>query len=102
VKSAFLNCVIQDKVFISQPPGFENPKYRNRLYKLSNALCGLKEASQAWYTRLKNVLLEHGYIMESVDKTLFTLNHDTDFLLVQIYMDDIIFGGCSHILVSRF
>jgi isopentenyldiphosphate isomerase len=40
--------------------------------------------------------------MESVDKTLFTLKHVTDFLLVQIYMDDIIFGGSSHTLVSRF
>jgi hypothetical protein len=47
-------------------------------------------------------LLEHGYVMGSVDKTLFTLNHGTDFLLVQIYMDDIIFGGSSHTLVSRF
>jgi hypothetical protein len=40
--------------------------------------------------------------MGSVDKALFTLNHDTDFLLVQIYVDDIIFGGFSHTLVSRF
>jgi hypothetical protein len=47
-------------------------------------------------------LLEHGYVMGSVDKTLFTLNHGTDFLLVQIYVDDIIFGGSSHTLVSRF
>jgi hypothetical protein len=47
-------------------------------------------------------LLEHGYVMESVDKTLFTLNNDTNFLLVQIYVDDIIFGVSSHTLVSRF
>jgi hypothetical protein len=47
-------------------------------------------------------LLEHGYVMGSVDKTLFTLNHGTDFLLVQIYVDDIIFGGSSHTLVSKF
>jgi hypothetical protein len=47
-------------------------------------------------------LLEHGYVMGSVDKTLFTLNHGTDFLLVQIYMDDIIFGGSSHSLMSSF
>jgi hypothetical protein len=47
-------------------------------------------------------LLEHEYVMGSVDKILFTLNHGTDFLLVQIYMDDIIFGGSSHNLVSRF
>jgi hypothetical protein len=46
-------------------------------------------------------LLEHEYVMMSVDKTLFTLNHDTDFLFVQIYIDDIIFGGSSHTLVSR-
>jgi hypothetical protein len=47
-------------------------------------------------------LLEHGYVMGSVDKTLFTLKRDTDFLLVQIYVNDIIFGGSSHTLVSRF
>jgi hypothetical protein len=51
---------------------------------------------------LKTFLLEHGYIMGSVDKTLFTLNHGSDFLVVQIYVDDIIFGGSSHTLVSRF
>jgi hypothetical protein len=47
-------------------------------------------------------LLEHVYVMGSVDKTLFTLNHDTDFLLVQIYVDDIIFGGSSHTLMLIF
>jgi hypothetical protein len=47
-------------------------------------------------------MLEHGYVMESVDKTLFTLNHGNDFVLVQIYVDDIIFGGSSHVLMSRF
>jgi hypothetical protein len=47
-------------------------------------------------------LLEHGYVIESLDKTIFTLKHSTDFLLVQIYVDDIIFGGSSHTLVSRF
>jgi hypothetical protein len=47
-------------------------------------------------------LLEHEYIIGSVNKTLFTLKHGTDFLLVQIYVDDIIFGGSSHTLVSRF
>jgi hypothetical protein len=72
------------------------------VYKLSKALYGLKQAMQAWYARLKTSFLEHEYVMGSVDKTLFTLNHVTDFLLVQIYMDDIIFGGSSHTLVSRF
>jgi hypothetical protein len=102
VKSAFLNGVIQEEVYVRQPPDFESPKYPNRVYKLSKALYGLKQALRAWYARLKTFLLEHGYVMGSVDKTLFTLNHDTDFLLVQIYVDDIIFGDSSHSLMSRF
>jgi hypothetical protein len=72
------------------------------VYKFSKALYGLKQAPRAWYARLKIFLPEHRYVMGSVDKTLFTLNHSTDFLLVQIYVDDIIFCGSSHTLVSRF
>jgi hypothetical protein len=102
VKSAFLNGVIQEEVYVRQPPGFESPKYPDRVYKLSKALYELKQAPRAWYARLQTFLLEHGYVMGSVDKTLFTLNHDNDFLLVQIYVDDIIFCGPSHTLVSRF
>jgi hypothetical protein len=50
----------------------------------------LKQASRAWYARLKTFLLEHKYVMGSVDKILFTLNYGTDFLLVQIYVDDVV------------
>jgi hypothetical protein len=72
------------------------------VYKFSKALYRLKQAPRACYARFKTFLLEHGYIMGCVDKTLFTLNHVTDSLLIQIYVDDIIFGGLSHILVSKF
>jgi hypothetical protein len=72
------------------------------VYKLSKALYELKQAPQTWYVRLKTFLLEYGYMMGSVDKTLFTLKHAYDFLLVQIYMDDIIFDDSSHSLVSIF
>jgi hypothetical protein len=102
VKSVFLNGVIQEEVYVRQPLVFESPKYPDRVYKLSKALYGHKQAPRAWYARLKLFLLEHGYIMGSVDKTLFTLNRGTDFLLVHIYVDDIIFGGSSHSLVSKF
>jgi hypothetical protein len=102
VKSSFLNGVIQEEVYVSQPPGFESLKYSNRVYKFSKALYGLKQASWAWYARLKIFLLENGYVMGSVNKTHFTLNHGTDFSLAQIYVDDIIFGGSSHTLVSKF
>jgi hypothetical protein len=72
------------------------------VYKLSKALDGLKRAPRVWYARLKTFLLEHGYMVGSVDKTLFTLKHDNDFLLVQIYVNDIIFDGSSHSLASSF
>jgi hypothetical protein len=102
VKSAFLNGVIQEEVYVRQPLGFKNPKYPNRVYKHSKALYGLKQAPQAWYARLKTILLDHWYVLGSVDKTLFTLKHGNDFLLLQIYVDDIIFDGSSYVLVSSF
>jgi hypothetical protein len=82
VKSVFLNGVIQEEVFVRQPSGFKNPKYPNRVHKFSKALYVLKQASRAWYARLKAFLLEHRYVMGSVGKTLFTLNHGNDILLV--------------------
>jgi hypothetical protein len=102
IKSDFLNGVIQEEFYVRQAQGFKSHKYLDRVYKFSNALYRLKQASRAWYAKLKTFLLEHGYVMGSVDKTLFTLNHGIDFLLVQIYVDDIIFGASSHTLVSRF
>jgi hypothetical protein len=70
VKNAFPNSVIQEEVYVRQPLGFKNPKYPDRVYKFSKALYRLKQASRAWYARLKTFLLEHGYVMRSVDKTL--------------------------------
>jgi len=102
VKSAFLNGYIEEEVYVKQPPGFENPKYPNHVYKLHKALYGLKQAPRAWYERLKSFLLAKGFEMGSVDKTLFLLKHGTNMLLVQIYVDDIIFGGSSHGLVAKF
>jgi hypothetical protein len=72
------------------------------VYKLSKALYELKQALRTWYARLKTFLLDHGYVMGSVDKTLFTLKYGNNFLLVHIFVDDIIFGGSSHVLVLGF
>ena len=102
VKSAFLNGFIDEEVYIRQPPGFENPKYPGHIFKLSKALYGLKQAPRAWYDRLKNFLLEKRFSMGKVDKTLFVLKQGNDQLFVQIYVDDIIFGCSSHVLVSQF
>ncbi|WVZ70630.1 hypothetical protein U9M48_019278 [Paspalum notatum var. saurae] len=102
VKSAFLNGFIEEEVCVRQPPGFESARFPDWVYKLRKALYGLKQAPRAWYARLKSFLLKSGFVMGSVDKTLFLLSRGSDTLIVQIYVDDIIFGGSSHALVSSF
>ncbi|WVZ84350.1 hypothetical protein U9M48_031390 [Paspalum notatum var. saurae] len=102
VKSAFPNGFIEEEVYVRQPPGFESARFPYRVYKLRKALYGLKQAPRAWYARLKSFLLKSGFVMGSVDKTLFLLSRGSDTLIVQIYVDDIIFGGSSHALMSSF
>ncbi|WVZ95767.1 hypothetical protein U9M48_041491 [Paspalum notatum var. saurae] len=101
VKSAFLNGFIEEEVYVRQPPGFEHPKFPNRVFKLQKVLYGLKQAFRAWYERLRKFLVDQGFQMGSVDKTLFLFRHGKDLLIVQIYMDDIIFGGSSHALCNQ-
>ncbi|WVZ63382.1 hypothetical protein U9M48_013019 [Paspalum notatum var. saurae] len=102
VKSAFLNGFIEEEVYVRHPPGFESARFLDRVYKLRKALYGLKQAPRAWYARLKSFLLKSGFVMGSVDKTLFLLSRRGDTLIVQIHVDDIIFDGSSHALVSSF
>ncbi|WVZ89295.1 hypothetical protein U9M48_035718 [Paspalum notatum var. saurae] len=80
VKSAFLNGFIEE----------ESARFPDRVYKLRKALYGLKQAPRAWYARLKSFLLKSGFVMGSVDKTLFLLSRGGDTLIVQIYVDYII------------
>jgi hypothetical protein len=101
VKSAFLNGVIEEEVYVKQPPGFESEKYPHKVYRLKRALYGLKQAPRAWYGRLRGFLLSRGFLMGTVNKTLFLLKHGNDLLVVQIYVDDIVFGGSSHNLVAK-
>jgi hypothetical protein len=102
VKSAFLNGVIEEEVYVKQPPGFVSEKYPHIVYRLKRALYGLKQAPQAWYGRLIGFLLSRGFVMGTVDRTLFLLKHGNDLLIVQTYVDDIVFGGSSHSLVAKF
>jgi hypothetical protein len=102
VKSAFLNGVLEEEVYVRQPLGFETEKYSHRVYKLRKALYGLKQAPRTWYGRLRGFLFERGFEMGKVDKTLFLLRQDRDILIVQVYVDDIVFGGSSNYLVERF
>ncbi|KAH9673511.1 Integrase catalytic domain-containing protein [Citrus sinensis] len=102
VKSAFLNGHIMEEVYVKQPPGFENEKFPNHVYKLLKALYGLKQAPRAWYDRLKNFLLENDFSMGKADTTLFVKHKNQDILIVQIYVDDIIFGSTNELLCKEF
>jgi hypothetical protein len=102
VKSAFLNGVLEEEVYVRQPPGFESEKYPHRVYKLRKVLYGLKQAPRAWYGRLRGFLFERGFDMGKVDQTLFLFRQGRDILIVQVYVDDIVFGGSSNSLVARF
>jgi hypothetical protein len=110
VKSAFLNGPISELVYVEQPPGFEDSKFPNHVYKLHKALYGLKQAPRAWYECLKAFLLRKGFEIGKADPTLFTHKVDKDIFVCQIYVDDIIFGSTnqswcedfSRIMTKRF
>ncbi|KAI3669454.1 hypothetical protein L6452_40690 [Arctium lappa] len=102
VKSAFLYGSIEEEVYVCQPPGFENPNYPDRVYKLKKALYGLHQAPKAWYDTLSSYLLENGFERGVIDKTLFIKRKKKDILLVQIYVDDIIFGSTRDNMCKEF
>ncbi|GKD63091.1 putative ribonuclease H-like domain-containing protein [Tanacetum coccineum] len=93
VKSAFLYGQIEEEVYVFQPPGFEDPDYPNKVYKVVKALYGLHQAPRAWYETLAKYLLDNGFHRGKIDQTLFIKKQKGGILLVQIYVDDIIFGS---------
>ncbi|PWA82283.1 ribonuclease H-like domain-containing protein [Artemisia annua] len=102
VKSAFLYGKITKEVYVKKPPGFEDPKNPNKVYKVVKALYGLHQAPRAWYERLSNFLVQHGYRRGAIDKTLFIKRDKKDIMLVQVYVDDIIFGATKQSMVKEF
>jgi hypothetical protein len=82
VKSAFLNGVLEEEVYVRQPLGFESEENPHRVYKMRKALYGLKQAPRAWYGRLRGFLFERGFEMGKVDQTLFLLRQGRDILMV--------------------
>ncbi|GJU69639.1 putative ribonuclease H-like domain-containing protein [Tanacetum coccineum] len=93
VKSAFLYGTIDEEVYVSQPPSFVDPDHPKKVYKVVKALYGLHQAPRAWYATLSTFLEKHGYRRGTIDKTLFIKKDKKDIMLVQVYVDDIIFGS---------
>ncbi|GJT05504.1 putative ribonuclease H-like domain-containing protein [Tanacetum coccineum] len=102
VKSAFLYEKIEEEVYVCQPPGFEDPDFPNKVYKVERSLYGLHQAPRAWYETLSTYLLDNGFQRGKIDKTLFIKRHKGDILLVQVYVDDIIFGSTKKELCNAF
>ncbi|GJV36070.1 putative ribonuclease H-like domain-containing protein [Tanacetum coccineum] len=102
VKSAFLYGKIDEEVYVSQPPGFLDPKYPEKVYKVVKALYGLHQAPRAWYATLSTFLLKNGYRRGTIDKTLFLRKDKHDIILVQVYVDDIIFGSTKKSWCDEF
>nr|GEU83229.1 hypothetical protein [Tanacetum cinerariifolium] len=97
VKSAFLYDTIEEEVYVCQPLGFEDPYFPNKVYKEEKALNGLHQAPRAWYETLSTYLLENGCRRGIIDKTLFIKKDKYDTLLVQVYVDDIIFSQDKYV-----
>ncbi|GJW88702.1 retrovirus-related pol polyprotein from transposon TNT 1-94 [Tanacetum coccineum] len=102
VKTAFLNGDLQEEVFVSQPEGFEDQENPTHVYRLKKALYGLKQAPRAWYDTLSKFLLANNFFKGVVDPTLFTRKSGKHILLVQIYVDDIIFASTDHNACNKF
>ncbi|GJU33188.1 putative ribonuclease H-like domain-containing protein [Tanacetum coccineum] len=102
VKSAFLYGTIDEEVYVSQPPGFVDPKFPKKVYKVVKALYGLHQAPRAWYATLSTFLLKSGYRRGTIDKTLFIKKDKNDIMLVQVYVDDIIFGSTKRSWCDEF
>nr|GEU45060.1 retrovirus-related Pol polyprotein from transposon TNT 1-94 [Tanacetum cinerariifolium] len=102
VKMAFLNGELKEVVYVSQPEGFVHQDNPSHMYKLKKALYGLKQAPHAWYDMLSSFLISQHFSKDAVDPTLFTRQAGNDLLLVQIYVDNIIFASTNTAMCNQF
>nr|GEW13350.1 hypothetical protein [Tanacetum cinerariifolium] len=102
IKTAFLYGPLKEEVFVNQPDGFVDLYHPDKVYRLKKALYELKQAPRAWYDELSKFLLSKRFFKGSIDPTLFITKHMGDILLLQIYVDDIIFGSTNPNISKRF
>nr|GEW23955.1 putative ribonuclease H-like domain-containing protein [Tanacetum cinerariifolium] len=102
VKSTFLYGKFDEEVYVSQPPSFIDPKFPKKVYKVVKAMYGLHQAPRAWYATLSTFLVKSRYRRGIIDKTLFIKKDMKDIMLVQVYVDDIIFGSTKKSWYDEF
>nr|GEV31613.1 copia protein [Tanacetum cinerariifolium] len=102
VKTAFLHGSLKEDVYVCQPEGFIDADHLSHVYKLNKALYGLKQAPRAWYDKLSKFLLQNHFFKGSIDPTLFIRRFHDDVLVVQVYVDDIIFSSTYSRYIQLF
>nr|GEU94709.1 hypothetical protein [Tanacetum cinerariifolium] len=110
VKTTFLNGILKEEVYVGQPSGFVSKQHQDHVYALDKALYHLKQAPRAWYGVLSQFLIDSGFQKDLIDATLFIKKKGKHIMLIQIYVDDIIFGSTnlkyctkfSNLMVKRF
>ncbi|GKA24399.1 putative ribonuclease H-like domain-containing protein [Tanacetum coccineum] len=98
----FLYGIIEEEVYVCQPPSFEDPQFPDKVYKVEKALFGLHQAPRAWYETLSTYLIKNGFRRDIIDKTLFIKKDKGDILLIQVHVDDMIFGSTKKSLCDEF
>nr|GEU85406.1 retrotransposon protein, putative, unclassified [Tanacetum cinerariifolium] len=98
----FLYEKTKEGIYVCQPLGFKDHDFPDKVYKVEKALYGLHQAPKAWYETLSTYLIDNGFQRGKIDKTLFIRRHKDDILLVQVYIDDIIFGSTKKELYNAF
>uniref|UniRef100_A0A6N2K750 Integrase catalytic domain-containing protein n=1 Tax=Salix viminalis TaxID=40686 RepID=A0A6N2K750_SALVM len=103
VKSAFLNGVLEEEVYVEQPQGFLVKKAESKVYKLKKALYGLKQAPRAWYSEIDAYLTMCKFKRSASEATLYTkADCEGKQIIVSIYVDDIVYTGSSDALMKEF
>nr|GEZ01720.1 hypothetical protein [Tanacetum cinerariifolium] len=102
VKTAFLHGSLKEDVYVCQPKGFIDIDHPSHVYKLKKALYGLKQAPRAWYDELSTFLLQKHFFKGTIDLTLFIRRFHDDILVVQVYVDDIIFSSTHPRYIQLF
>jgi histone deacetylase 1/2 len=100
VKNAFLHGVLEEEVYMKQPPGYEDPHTPNHICKLDKALYDLKQAPRAWYSCLSTKLQQLGFRPSQGDTSLFIYDTPGITVYVLVYVDDIIVTSSSHQAIS--
>lgn len=100
INHAFLKGTLQDKVYVTQPPGFVDPDRPHHVCRLNKALYGLKQAPRAWYKELRQYLEQMKFKNSLADTSIFIYKQGSQCIYVLVYIDDILVAGDKDLVVA--